>query len=315
MDDLRSLRQFVEIARQGSFTAAAARLGLTTAALSKSIGGLEKRFGMRLLVRTTRSLHLSDAGRVLFERLAPSFETIEATVDQVGASSHEPVGAVRLSTVTAFGKCCVLPLLPEFFARHPGIMLTISFHDGGRGLTRQAFDVRINWGEQREQDKVAQLLCTMPLILVASPAYIARHGVPRTPADMVNHECISVMLANGTRARWTFVKRGAGKRGKRFELTPKGRLVVMDELDAVIDAAQLGLGITVSSAENVMHALHDGSLVRLLPDYDIPGNDPIQAEIIIQYSARKYLPLKVKVLVDFLLERLRNLNLLEIVGS
>src|SRR5271154_4429053 len=171
MDDFRRLRHFIEVARQASFTIAARKLALSTPALSKSIAGLEEKMGMTLFIRTTRTLRLSGEGQVLFERLSPLFESIESTVNQVGADSHEPVGRVTLSTVTAFGKHCVLPLLPEFFARHPGIELAMSLHDGARGLSRQHFDIRINWGERREQGKVAQILSTMPLTLVASPAY------------------------------------------------------------------------------------------------------------------------------------------------
>jgi DNA-binding transcriptional LysR family regulator len=318
MDDLRSLRHFIEIARHGSFTAAAGKLALTTPGLSRSIAALEKRLGMRLFVRTTRSLHLTAEGQALFERLAPSFESIETTLNQVGVASHEPVGLVRVSTVTAFGKHCIVPLLPEFFALHPGIDLAISFHDGARGLTRQSYDVRINWGEEREKNKVAQVLSTMPLILVGSPGYFAQRGVPRTPDDLARHECISTALANGTRSRWMFVKRNARKRGgaaRRIEFVPRGRLIVMDELDAVGNAAMAGLGLTLSAAENIFDELRDGTLVRVMADYDIYGNDPVQEEIIIQYPARKYLSPKVRVLVDFLLERLRGRNPLDVVAK
>jgi DNA-binding transcriptional LysR family regulator len=318
MDDLRSLRHFVEIARQGSFTAAAGKLALTVPGLSRSIAGLEKRLGMRLFVRTTRNLHLTAEGQALFDRIAPAFSSIEASISQSGSTSQAPTGLVRMSTVTAFGKHCVVPLLPEFFARHPGIELAMSFHDGARGLTRQSHDVRINWGERQEQGKVAQLLCTMPLILVASPDYLARRGTPQKPEDLADHECIATALANGTRAHWVFIKRSQRKRrgaAKQIEFIPRGRLVVMDELDAVGNAAIAGLGITMSAAENVLGELHDGSLVRVLPAYETYSHDASHAEIIIQYPSPREISPKVRVLVDFLLERLRGRNPLEIVAQ
>ena len=315
MDDLRSLRHFVEIARHGSFTAAAGKLALTVPGLSRSIAGLEKRLGMRLFVRTTRNLHLTAEGQSLFDRIAPAFARIEESVSRSGSASQTPTGLVRMSTVTAFGKHCVVPLLPEFFARHPGIELAISFHDGARGLTRQSHDVRINWGERQEQGKVTQLLCTMPLILVASPDYLARHGTPQKPEDLADHECIATALANGTRAHWVFMKRKRRGKAQRIEFIPRGRLIVMDELDAVANAAISGLGITLSAAENVLGELHDRSLVRIMPDYEAFSHNPVQAEIIIQYPSPREISPKVRVLVDFLLERLRGRNPLEIVAE
>jgi DNA-binding transcriptional LysR family regulator len=216
---------------------------------------------------------------------------------------------VRLSTVTAFGKYSVLPVLPELFARYPGVELAVSFHDGGRGLSRQAFDIRINWGEDRETDKVAQVLCKMEFVLVASPDYLARHGVPKSPKDLADHECIMVELPNRTHVRWTFIKRAASERATRakgFKFTPKGRLLVIDELDAVINAARLGLGLTLSWTKNVQDSLQNGSLVRVLDGYDILGHNQTNSEIIMQYPSSKYLHPRVRLVVDFLSERLRS---------
>ena len=309
MDDLRSLSHFVEIARHGSFSSAAAKLGLTNAALSKSIARLEKSLDLRLFTRTTRSLHLTGEGQLLFDRLAPSFESIDETLDQVGNIKSEPVGLVKLSTTTGFGKYSVLPLLPEFLARHPGIDLEISFHESGRGLTRQAFDVRINWGEKPEQDKVAQLLCRLPLLLIGGADYLARNGVPQTPEDLAHHQCITGRLPNGAEGRWVFVKRnarGQSSRGRRIEFVPKGRVLVMDEVEAIHHAVRIGLGVSMAAENVVLDGLRDGSLVRLLPDYEIYGDGVPEPDVFIQYARRKHLPLRVRLLVDFLIDKLGN---------
>jgi DNA-binding transcriptional LysR family regulator len=314
VQELRNLWYFVQVAEAGSFTAAAARLSLSTAALSKNIARLERRAGVQLFVRTSRALHLTGEGRALLERITPAFTTIENSYGQVRDVGTEPAGIVRLSTVTAYGKHCVLPLMPRFFERYPKIDVIMSFHDGGRGLTRQSFDIRLNWGEQRERDKVSQTLCEMPLILVASPEYLARRGTPRSPQDLANHDCINVALASGSHPHWTFIPRVEGRRERQHAtITPKGRLLVMDELDAVGDAAEAGLGITVSSAENVLTALRAGRLVRVMEDYTVLGQGEMPTEIIIQYPARKSLPLKVRVLVDFLLKELKGRDPLEVV--
>jgi DNA-binding transcriptional LysR family regulator len=317
MDDLRSLRHFVEVARHMRFSEAAAKLSLTNAALSKSIARLEKSLGMRLCTRTTRALHLTSEGQLLFDRLSPSFENIDDTLHEVASIGSEPIGLVSLSTTTGFGKYSVLPLLPEFFAHYPGIDLAISFHESGRGLTRQAFDVRINWGEKPEKDKVAQLLCRLPLILIGSADYLARRGVPKTPEDLTRHECITAMLPNGSRACWVFVKRNArkGSRTPRIKFAPQGRVIVMDEVEAVAHAVRVGLGVAMMSLDVAGDGLRDGSLLRLLPDYEVHSDDVPAPEVFIQYPRRKHLPLRVRVLVDFLMERLRGPGVLESIAN
>jgi DNA-binding transcriptional LysR family regulator len=313
--DLRHLWYFVQVARAGSFTAAAANLSLSAAALSKNIAGLERRMGVRLFLRTSRSLQLTSEGRAVLDRLGNTFEAIEETYRTAGQVSREPAGIVRLSTVTGYGKHCVLPLLPRFFERYPRVDLIMSFHDGRRGLTRQPFDVRINWGEPRERDKVALTLCRMPLIVVASPAYLARRGTPRAPQDLRQHDCINVTMANGSRVQWTFTPANGARRDRNpVTVTPVGRLLVMDELDAVADAAEAGLGLTVSSAENVLGALREKRLVRVLDDYVVSGERGLETEVIVQYARRKLLPAKVRVLLDFLVQELKGRDPLEVVS-
>ncbi len=309
--DLRSIWFFAQVADAGSFSAAAERLQLSTAALSKSISRLEQHVGVQLFVRTPRKLHLTGEGRVMLDGVASALRTIEHSLAQVSGSSAEPVGVVRLSTVTAYGKNCVLPLLPRFLARYPGIELVMSLHDGGRGLSRQTFDVRLNWGEEREKGKVSQTLCRMPLILVASPSYLRARGTPKSPADLDEHDCINVALAGGQRGHWEFVSRNGNAR--RFVVVPKGRLTIMDELEAVTVAAEAGLGLTVTSAETVLAAVTEGRLVRVLEDYEVLGRGQVNSEVIIQYAAKKQLPQKVRVLVDFLLENLKGRDPLEVV--
>jgi DNA-binding transcriptional LysR family regulator len=155
----------------------------------------------------------------------------------------------------------------------------------------------------------------MPLILVASPDYLVRRGMPSRPEDLEHHDCINVTLANGSRAHWTFVPRTGERRERsRITVTPKGRLLVMDELDAVADAAEAGLGLTVSSAENVLGALREGRLVRVLEDYAVLGQGEMNSAVIIQYARKKALPSKVRVLVDFLLEELKGRDPLDVVA-
>lgn len=308
MEDLHKLWGFVQVARCGSFSAAAERLGVSASALSKSVARLEEKMGIRLFMRTTRSLHLTGEGQDLFDRVSRSFSDIEESLNLVGHAGNEPSGLILLSTVTSYGRHSILPILPQFLERYPLIDLRLSFHDGGRGLTRQPFDIRITWGEEKERDKVEKLLCKMPLILVASPRYLAHRGLPKAPQDLYQHECISVALPGLDRPHWIFSLRRALPDSEPYVLYPKGRVVVMDELDVVSDAAVAGLGITLISAQNVLTQLRDGSLIRLLPQYDVKGHSDKQVEIVMQYPQRKHLSARAGLLVDYLLEKLREKN-------
>jgi DNA-binding transcriptional LysR family regulator len=156
----------------------------------------------------------------------------------------------------------------------------------------------------------------MPLILVASPQYLAQRGTPRTLDELAAHDCINVALANGRRAHWAFLPRHGQRRDRvPIMVTPKGPLIVMDELDAVVNAAEAGLGITMSSAENVLTSLRAGRLVRVLEDYEAGGQDAMHTQVIMQYPRKRQLPIKVRALVDFLLKELKGHDPLELVGG
>jgi DNA-binding transcriptional LysR family regulator len=315
MRQMQNLWYFTQVAKARSFTAAADHLALSTAALSKSIAALERRLSVKLFIRSSRALHLTEEGSKLLDSIAEPFHEIEESSQGVWRGSAAPTGVVQLSTVTSYGKHCVLPLLPKFFRMYPQIDLVMSFHDGRRGLTRQASDVRINWGERFEKGKVSQVLCTMPLIAVASPAYVARHGKPRVPEELLNHQCINVLLADGTRPHWTFAPMQGGRRERVTAQVPaKGRLVVTDELDGVVDAAKAGLGITISSAENILADLREGRLVQILEDYRVLGQGTLRNEIIVQYGPRRRMAPRVKAFVDFLLAELKGRDPLDIAG-
>jgi DNA-binding transcriptional LysR family regulator len=307
MDELRNLWGFVQVVQSGGFSAAAAELGLSAAALSKNVSRLEAKLGMRLLARTSRSVHLTQDGQVLYDRVFRSCSDINQSLALARSKFCASAGLVRVSTVTSYGRSTLLPILPEFMQLHPEIHLQISFHDGGRGLTRRPFDVRITWGEYLESDMVAKPLQRIPLILVASPKYLARRRAPQTPQDLEQHECIGVILPDGSRARWTFQLRSRrrGNGSAPYVFVPKGRLVIMDELELVADAAVAGLGIATVGEYMVATRLRRGSLVRLLPDYDFLGQSEQLGQIVIQYPQQRYVTPRVRTVVDFLVDRLQ----------
>ena len=302
MDELRALWVFVQVVHHGSVGNAAVALGLTPAGVSKSLGRLEKRLDTKLFSRSSRSLRLTDGGRRLFQQLEGSFGEIRTALQGLEAARNEIAGTVRLSTVTGYGRTRVVPILGEFFERYPSVDVVMSIHDGARGLGRNPYDVRINWGEEREQSKVARRLQRMELVLVASLGYLRRSGTPGKPGDLTRHHCITVSLASHQRGRWRFTHRNG--RSKPETVVPQARLVIADELSAVVDAAVAGLGLTVISRDLIARELEGEALVQVLKNYKIESTNPLQTEIILQHPPRTHMSAATRVLVDFLLEKL-----------
>lgn len=302
--DPRDLFPFVEAARRGSFSAAARFLQVTPSAVSKSVARLEKAIGARLFNRSTRLLQLTGEGQEFFERLGAALDGIDQAVESLGETRQGPSGLVRLATTASFGRAFVLPLVKEFLDLYPHVSLEIQFDDGTPNFMQQRFDIAIRRGPLTEGRTVARHLCTTPLVIVASPDYLARRGTPRTPADLVRHECVSIRFASGRPAKWTFVpKRKGGGEGDSYTHHPQGRFVVSaNPAEALLDSAMMGLGVTAIAAYFVRPFLDTGQLKLLLPNYTLERD----SEIFIQYPHRELLPPKVQVLAEFLIERLRH---------
>lgn len=302
MYDPRDLFIFAEVARRGSFSAAARQLQATPSAVSKSIARLEKALDVRLFNRNTRQMQLTETGRQFYQQLGAALEGIESAVESLDRGQRVPSGRVRISTIVSFGKHFVLPLVPAFHALYPEVELELQFDDGTPDLIQERFDLAIRRGPIREGQSVARLLCSLPLILVASPHYLARSGVPQTPQDLSNHECVSIRFPSGRFAKWVFTP--AGNRHEEPCIHhPRGRLVVSEQpADTLIDAALMGAGVTAIAACFAMPWLRSGELQLLLPGYHLERN----SEVFLQYPHRQHLPLKVRVFSEFLLERLRD---------
>lgn len=304
MEQLRKLWLFTQVADKGSFTQAAQQTGMTVAAVSKNVAQLETALGAKLLTRTTRRVQLTAEGQRLYQQAQESLANLQTAMQQVGDSQREPSGLVRLSSVTAYGRLALMPVLPELFQRYPGIHLDISLHDSGHGPSRRGEDIHITWGEEHHRDKVCKRLTVMPLALIASPAYLARFGTPQRAEDLTEHHCIGASLPSGANARWILRPTGRRTHTKPFVFQPRGRLVIRDELETVVDAAMMGLGITVVTELNVTRHLREGSLVRVLPNYELEGHSAKFAEIVLQYPRRSEMSARVQAVVDFLLEKL-----------
>ena len=308
MDDMRNLAAFVRVAHTGTFTGAAADLGLTTAAVSKIISRLESRLSTRLFTRSTRQLALTADGRLFLEKVEEALAKLQEAEELLLEKRKEPSGALRLWTSVAIGKEYVLPMLAEFLEQWPKVSMDIRCDDNVPNLIASRYDVAIHHSSLGTGTSVIKKLAELPVVLVASPAYLKVHGIPRRPEDLAEHECIATHSSAVSAAKWEFKRRhGRSGRAATAVVQPRGRVTIADQYDTVLDAALCGLGITLVFAHSAIRYLESGQLKSLLPDWR-----PYSSETAIEtnrvqlwYPNRNYVPYNVRVLIDFLTARFR----------
>ncbi len=303
MPRLTQLRHFAEAARSGSFTAAAVVLGVTPAAISRNIALLEKQAGSLLLERNTRRMRLTAAGRAYFDRLAPALQAIADADRMLGDQREQIAGTVCIETLPYFGKHVLLPLLGEFATRYPQIEVELRFNEHGSGPPGDNADLAIRRLPPSDRSLVSRRLCELPLKVVASPDYLRRAGIPRTPEALALHDGIVARLPDGRIGSWRFLgsARGGRAESRAIEVEPRRRFLLSDQLDGVMNAALLGLGVTLMSVSPIMKQLRSGALKLLLPDYRPIGVEHYSS-VYLQYSQPRYKPRRVRLLIDFLFE-------------
>jgi DNA-binding transcriptional LysR family regulator len=294
MKQLQGLLAFVEAAGAGSLAAAADRLELTPAAVSKSLAKLEAQLGVRLLQRSTRRLALTAEGERFLDKARLALRALDEAVADVTQSATEASGRVRISVGHAFGRQWVLPLLPALGATHPALTIELDLDNRPVDLVAEGYDIGIRGGFIEDSSLVARRICALPVALVASPAYLKRAGIPRTVDELRDHECAAVRFAGSAPSPWRFF--GPGRRGRRLEIQPQPRLAVSDPA-AVLDLALAGCGIVQAGLHHALPYLRSGRLKLLMVD----SHDPGDREVVLHYPHRRYLAPRVRVVVDGLL--------------
>ncbi|OAN79261.1 hypothetical protein A8B82_07655 [Sulfitobacter sp. EhC04] len=266
LDTLAALRV---VAEQGSFTKAAAELGVSQSALSHAIRRLETDIGQRLLSRTTRSVAPTAVGEALLSRLGPALDEIAAALSQLDASADQPTGTLRLTMGRDAAELLVLPMLPAFQADYPGVRVEIAATDTLDDLVQGRFDGGIRLGDRLEQDMIARRLTTETRpVVVAAPDYLARAGTPECPGDLGQHTCLGYRMQSGRRVMpWRFT----GASGKTDHHKPAGS--VFNDGALLRQAAMQGLGLAYLWHHMVSEELHAGRLVTVLDDHlaPVPG--------------------------------------------
>lgn len=292
MNTLADIAVFVRVVELGSFTRAADALELSKAAVSKQVSRLEQRLGARLLHRTTRRLTLTEAGAALHRRSAGALAELGEAEREVAQLTGAPRGLLRVTAPVYFGSVSLAPHLKDFRARYPDITLEIDLDDRRVDLVKERFDVAVRISEMTDSSLVARRLAPCPLIVVGSPAYFRRHGVPRTPADLRAHNALTYSLARQPN-EWRLRPR----RGRWVAVTVTSTLRCNN--DFVLKQGALdGLGLGMFPSFFVERELADGRLQQVLADCETSA-----ASINAVYATRRQLLPKVRAFVDFLAER------------
>lgn len=261
--NLNDLLGFVTVAREGSFTRAAASLGVTQSALSQSIRGLEERLQIRLLTRTTRSVSTTAAGERLMQAIGRRFDEIESELDALTELRDKPAGTVRITCGDHVLQSSLLPRLAPLLREYPDITVEFDVNYGFRDIVADRFDAGVRIGSTIDKDMIAVAIGpTLRLAVVASPEYFAAHPAPKQPRDLTEHRCINQrMPTSGGLYVWDFERRG-----RKVNVRVDGPLI-FNTTPPQVEAALAGLGVALLPEDEVMPHVIGGRLVRVLEDW------------------------------------------------
>jgi len=297
MDRLTSMAVFVKAVDLGSFAAAAAALGLSAPMVGKHVRFLEERLGVRLLNRTTRRQSLTEFGRAYYERCRTVLAEAEAADALAADLLGEPRGRLRVAMSVLFGRRCVVPILLDLARRHPRLELDLSFADSFVDLAEGGYDLAIRTGElQDAAHLVTRRLARQRMIVCAAPSYLEAHGAPAQLADLADHDGLIYRWSGRVRP-WLFPREA----GPAAEVMPRHRLR-LDDLEAIADAATLGMGLAWLPSWLARERLKSGELVELLPE---EGRLPYDVHAL--WLQTPHLPPKVRVAIDALAAELPGL--------
>lgn len=269
IENYDQLAMFALVARERSFTRAAAQLGMSQPALSRSMRQLEERLGVRLLARTTRSVSPTEAGEQLLQVIAPRFEEIDAELAQLNAFRDKPAGRLRITAGEHAALTVMQPVLGKLLPQHPDLNIEVIVDYGLTDIVAEGFDAGIRMGEQVAKDMIAvRVGPDLRMAVVGSPAYFQRHPKPKSPHDLTQHNCITIRLpTHGGIFAWEFEKKG-----QELKVRVEGQLV-FNNIALRLGAALEGLGLAYMPEDLVRPHVQAGALVHVLQDWcpSFPG--------------------------------------------
>ena len=283
-----ALMVFTRVVEHEGFTAAARKLGMSVSAVTKTIARLEGELGTQLFNRTTRQLSTTDYGHEFYQRCVRILADLEDAETVLRSGSITPRGRIRAVVPLSFGRITLIPELPGFFARYPEITLDLNFSDQGLDLIGEGYDVAVRTGHITDSSLTVRRLINSSVLTVAAPKYLKQHGTPKTPADLKGHNC----LVGRFGPEWPFRE----KDGRNIAVRVRGNAIIHSG-DALREAAVAGIGIAQGTHWLLRKDLEIGSVKPVLSAYAPEG-----APISVLYPANRFLPAKVRVFIDFLIE-------------
>jgi DNA-binding transcriptional LysR family regulator len=294
MDRLDAMRLFVRVAELGSFAAVAQQLDLARSVVTRQIAGLEAHLGVKLMARSTRRLSLTSAGTAYLEKCRVILNLVEAAETDVAEERLAPRGSIRMSLPLSFGLKRLAPLLLDFSRRYPEVGLDMDYTDRRVKLIEEGLDLSIRITRKLEGGDVARRIGSSRLQVVASPDYLARHGRPQHPSELIHHECLGYTSGGQTQG-WQFIVDG------RPEIFPVRSRIQANNGDILSEAAAQGLGITLQPDFILDGYLAAGRVERVLAGFPVA-----ELGIYALLPSNRHVPHRVRVLMDFLAERLES---------
>lgn len=289
VESIRGVIGFVRTVAAGSFAAAARELGVSPVAVSKNVQRLERRLGVRLLQRSTRKLSLTGEGRLFYERCVEPLRELESAQSIVRDKGRTPSGRLRITCISPFGRIYLLPLLPAFSRRYPGIEVELHLDDSLSDMIAEGYDVGIRAGRMKDGSMVVREIAPLHFVVCGAPAYLAERGIPRAPGDLARHNCLRLVRGS---AGWRL---GDGK-----TQTPVDGNLLAGDIVTLVGAAVQGQGLAFAPLPLVLPLFRSGELVPLLT-----GHMAQPGHLFIHYPNRRHLPARVRSFVAFMLGQLR----------
>lgn len=294
MDRLDAMQLFVRVAELGSFSAVAQQLGVARSVVTRQIAALEAHLGVKLLARSTRRLSLTPGGAAYLEKCRVILNLVEVAETGIAEERQIPRGLIRLSLPLVYGQKYLAPLLLEFSSLYPEVELDMEYSDRRVNLIQEGIDMAVRITSRLDPGDVVRRLGGGRMVVVASPDYLARHGEPRHPSELLHHQCLGYTeMAHGQ--RWGFMVDG------KLEMFPIQPRLRANNGDVLLRAAAAGLGIAYETTFSAQEWLDGGVLCEILCDFPIP-----ELGIYAVLPSNRFMPHRLRVLLDFLVQKLIN---------
>lgn len=290
MDRFQELNAFIAVVEAGGFTAAARRTGDSQSAISKAIGALERRLGVALFIRSTRSVTLTDQGQRYYDRTKPLLDEMDDADSELTSSTHSVSGPIRIAASGTFGRLHVLPLIPDLLSLNPGLQVDLILSDFVRDMVEDGIDLAIRVGPVNDPDAIVRRVASTPLVCVGSRRYFEQRGMPKTPAELVDHNCL-VYRGLTESTHWPFV----GPKG-RFSVSVRGNLS-SNSIETIRAGVLAGVGVGLFARISLADDLRHPDVITVLDEFIGDARD-----ISLIWPRRRFVPARVRQVTDFFAE-------------